>query len=158
MVGGARLRDIEGKEGAGASENICIDWNFVDLILSPKGSRTPGMMLSNWSMRSSLSFLPPRPYSNSSSSLSLYGSNRLDLRKRDDNVCFQCSLDPSPAELPSNVAEVLDVGPGYARQLLLPPTLTLNRQRVETAPRSPRGLLLLLSAARPRAWVDRFYT
>ena len=38
------------------------------------------MMLSNWSIRSSLSFLPPRPYSNSSSSLSLYGSNRLDLR------------------------------------------------------------------------------
>ena len=53
----------------------------------PSGSRTPGMMLSSWSIRSSLSFLPPRPYSNSSllpysnssSSLSLYGSKRLDL-------------------------------------------------------------------------------
>ena len=34
MVGGARLRDIEGKEGAGASERIRIGWNFVDLILT----------------------------------------------------------------------------------------------------------------------------
>ena len=76
-----------------------------------------------------------------------------------ENMCFQCSLNPSPAELPSNVTEVLDVGAGYARQLLLPPTLSLNqRQRVETAPRSPRGLLLLLGAARPRARVDRLDT
>ena len=37
MVGGARLRDIEGKEGAGASERICIDWNF--LILSSHTKR-----------------------------------------------------------------------------------------------------------------------
>ena len=73
-----------------------------------------------------------------------------------ENMCFQCSLNPSPAELPSNVTEVLDVGAGYARQLLLAPTL--NRQRVETAPRSPRGLLLLLGAARPRARVDRLNT
>ena len=41
MVGGARLRDIEGKEGAGASERICIDWYFVDLILT--NQKVPGL-------------------------------------------------------------------------------------------------------------------
>ena len=41
MVGGARLRDIEGKEGAGASERICIIGNLVDLI--PTYQKVPGL-------------------------------------------------------------------------------------------------------------------